>query len=39
MKNKTLDYYNQNVTTFIADTISVDLKDPQNKFINALPGD
>lgn len=39
MKNKTLDYYNQNVTTFIADTISVDLKDTQNKFINALPGD
>lgn len=38
-KNKTLDYYNQNVTTFIADTISVDLKDTQNKFINALPGD
>ena len=38
MKNKTLDYYNQNVTTFIADTISVDLKDTQNKFINALPG-
>lgn len=39
MKNKTLDYYNQNVTTFIADTISVDLKDTQNKFINALLGD
>ena len=39
MKNKSLDYYNQNVTTFIADTISVDLKDTQNKFINALPGD
>ena len=39
MKNKTLDYYNQNVTTFIADTISVDLKDTQNKFINALTGD
>ena len=39
MKNKTLDYYNQNATTFIADTISVDLKDTQNKFINALPGD
>lgn len=39
MKNKTLDYYNQNVTTFIADAISVDLKDTQNKFIIALPGD
>ena len=39
MNNKTLDYYNQNATTFIADTISVDLKDTQNKFINALPGD
>ena len=39
MKNKTLDYYNQNAVAFIADTISADLKEIQNKFINALPGD
>ena len=38
-ENKTLDYYNQNASAFITDTISVDLKELWVKFINALLGD
>ena len=36
MKDKTLDYYNQNAETFVANTVSVDFKQTQDKFINRL---
>ena len=36
MTNKTLDYYNKNSETFIQSTISADLKDMQNKFLNEI---
>ena len=38
MTNKTLDYYNKNSEAFIQGTISADLKDMQNKFLNELNG-
>lgn len=38
MKNKTLDYYNQNAEAFIQGTAFVDFKETQEKFIKALPG-
>lgn len=38
MKNKTLDYYNQNADQFVKGTVSVDFKKTQNKFIETLPG-
>ena len=38
MNNKTLDYYNQNAAAFIAGTVSVDFKEIQDKFMNALCG-
>ena len=38
MTNKTLDYYNKNSEAFIQGTISADLKDLQNKFLNELNG-
>lgn len=38
MTNKTLDYYNKNSETFMQSTISADLKDMQNKFLNELNG-
>ena len=38
MNNKTLDYYNQNAAAFIAGTVSVDFKETQDKFIDALCG-
>ena len=34
--NKTIDYYNENVKTFVEGTVSVDFSDIQNKFINKL---
>lgn len=40
MNHKTLDYYNQNADTFFSGTVSVDLTQTQNKFLNYLnPGD
>lgn len=36
MKDKTLDYYNQNAETFVSNTVSVDFKQTQDKFINRL---
>ena len=38
MKNKTLDYYNKNADNFVANTISVDLKRTQDKFLDKLQG-
>ena len=38
MKNKTLDYYNQNADSFVESTVSVDFKKTQDKFIEILPG-
>ena len=36
MKDKTLDYYNQNAETFVSNTVSVDFKQTQDKFVNRL---
>lgn len=36
MRDKTLDYYNQNAAAFVAGTISVDFKQKQDKFIGRL---
>ena len=36
MKDKTLDYYNQNAEAFVANTVSVDFKQTQDKFVNRL---
>ena len=38
MKNKTLDYYNHHVQSFISTTVSVNFKPVQDKFIHALNG-
>ena len=38
MKNKTLDYYNKNADNFVANTISVDFKRTQDKFLDKLQG-
>ena len=38
MINKTLDYYNKNAESFIQGTVSADLKDIQDKFLNELSG-
>jgi len=38
MSNKTLDYYNQNAEAFIKGTVSVDFKETQDRFLDALPG-
>ena len=38
MKNKTLDYYNKNADNFVANTISVDFKSTQNRFLNKIQG-
>lgn len=38
MINKTLDYYNKNAESFIQGTVSADLKDIQDKFLNKLSG-
>ena len=38
MKNKTLDYYNKNADNFVANTISVDFKSTQDKFLDKLQG-
>ncbi len=37
MKNKTLDYYNTNATTFASSTRSVDFTQTQDKFLCLLP--
>lgn len=37
MKNKTLDYYNTNATTFASSTRSVDFTQTQDKFLHLLP--
>ena len=36
MKNKTLDYYNQNADAFVAGTVSVDFTQTQEKFLSRL---
>ena len=36
MKNKTLDYYNKNADNFVANTISVDFKKTQDRFLDKL---
>lgn len=36
MSDKTLDYYNQNAYIFVANTVSVDLKKTQDKFLSRL---
>lgn len=38
MKNKTLEYYNQNAASFVQGTISVNFRDTQEKFLRALKG-
>lgn len=38
MKNKTLDYYNKNADNFVANTIYVDFKSTQDRFLNKLQG-
>lgn len=38
MINKTLDYYNKNAESFIQGTVSADLKNIQDKFLNELSG-
>lgn len=38
MKNKTLDYYNKNADNFVSNTISVDFKRTQDKFLDKLQG-
>lgn len=38
MKNKTLDYYNINADNFVANTISVDFKKTQDRFLAKLKG-
>lgn len=38
MKNKTLDYYNKNADNFVANTISVDFKKTQDRFLDKLQG-
>ncbi len=36
MDNNTLDYYNQNATSFVENTVSVDFSDNQDRFIEKL---
>lgn len=38
MKNKTIDYYNQNADLFIQGTVSVNFKEIQDKFLKLLTG-
>lgn len=38
MNNKTLDYYNKNADNFVANTISVDYKRTQDKFLDKIQG-
>lgn len=38
MKNKTIDYYNQNADAFIQGTVSVNFKEIQDKFLKLLTG-
>lgn len=38
MDNKTIDYYNQNADSFIQETVSVDFKETQDKFLMLLAG-
>lgn len=38
MRNKTIDYYNENASSFIQGTISVDFKETQDKFLKLLTG-
>ena len=38
MRNKTIDYYNQNAETFVHGTVSVDFKEVQEKFLRLLAG-
>lgn len=38
MVNKTLDYYNKNAEAFIQGTISADIKEIQDKFLESLNG-
>ncbi|MBQ8417832.1 MAG: class I SAM-dependent methyltransferase [Phascolarctobacterium sp.] len=37
MKDKTLEYYNEQHKNFVEDTLNVDFKDTQEKFLNMLP--
>lgn len=36
MKDKTLEYYNEQFKSFVEDTLNVDFAETQNKFINRL---
>lgn len=38
MINKTLNYYDQNADIFVQGTVSVDFKETQDKFVQALSG-
>ena len=38
MRNKTIDYYNQNADLFVQGTVSVDFKETQDKFLQLLTG-
>ena len=38
MRNKTIDYYNQNADSFVQGTVSVDFKETQDKFLRLLSG-
>lgn len=37
MKDKTLEYYNEQHENFVEDTLNVDFKETQEKFLNMLP--
>ena len=38
MRNKTIDYYNQNADLFVRGTVSVNFKETQDKFLQLLTG-
>lgn len=38
MENRTIEYYNQNADSFVKETVSVDFRETQDKFLKALSG-
>ena len=36
MRNQTLDYYDQNASSFVSETVSVDFRETQERFLNKL---
>lgn len=37
-KNNTIEYYNQHIKQFVSNTVNVNFKEIQDKFINRIPG-